>query len=350
MDLLIKKLDKFLIFFIVYAVVFIVFANTLGYTLPFVMALLAALILAKPTRYLIHKFKIPKSIAALITTLTFFSTILIVVIVAISKLSQEIIQFAKGVQTYIAANPTLIPEFLGRIESFYFNLDPSIMGVIESNLSSGFTKLSNIALVMSSTVLSGVIGVAASMPYILMVTIFTFISTYYFTKDMAPTKGAIIDSISHENRKISNTLYEAKRMLTNYLISYLMIISITFVVVLTGFLILKVKYAIVLSVIAAIVDVMPVLGIGSALAPVAIFYLLTGNYFTGIGLVVLYLIATVTRQIVEPKIVSASLNLHPVMVLAALFIGLKANGLIGMFFCLFLLVTYKILEKVGVLD
>ncbi|MEG1794928.1 MAG: sporulation integral membrane protein YtvI [Clostridium sp.] len=350
MNLLIKRLDKIFIFFILYAVVFVVFVKTLGYTLPFVMALLSALILVKPTRHLIKRFKIPNALAALLTTITFFSTISIVVFVTISKLSQEVIQFTKGVQTYISTNPTLISDFLGRIESFYFNLDPSIIGVIESNLSSSFTKLSNLALVVSSAVLSGVIGVVTSMPYILMVTIFTFISTYYFTKDMAKGKKTLIDSISHDNNKISSTLNEAKKMLSNYLISYLMVLSVTFIVVLTGFLILRVKYAIFLSVVAAIVDVMPVLGIGSALAPLAIFYLVTGNYFTGVGLVILYLIAMITRQIVEPKIVSSSLELYPVTVLAALFIGLKANGLIGMFFCLFLVVTYKILEKVELLD
>ncbi|MDU1443883.1 MAG: AI-2E family transporter, partial [Clostridium cochlearium] len=55
------------------------------------------------------------------------------------------------------------------------------------------------------------------------------------------------------------------------------------------------------------------------------------------------------RQILEPKIVSSSLGMHPVSILAAIFIGLKAAGISGMFFCIFLVVFYKVLHNVKIL-
>jgi predicted PurR-regulated permease PerM len=77
--------------------------------------------------------------------------------------------------------------------------------------------------------------------------------------------------------------------------------------------------------------------------------LIGNNYFAGIGLLILYALVFVVRQVAEPRIVSSSLGLHPVSVLAAIFIGLKANGIAGMFFCMFLVVFYNIFKKVNII-
>jgi len=68
-----------------------------------------------------------------------------------------------------------------------------------------------------------------------------------------------------------------------------------------------------------------------ALLPWALFSLLTGNTALGIGLAVLYAVITVIRQVIEPHIVGKSLGLHPILMLVALYAGLKIFGLIGVF-------------------
>jgi sporulation integral membrane protein YtvI len=142
---------------------------------------------------------------------------------------------------------------------------------------------------------------------------------------------------------------EAKKMLGGYVFSYTIIIFCTFLETLIGFSILGIKYALILSVISAIFDVLPVLGVGSVYVPLAIFHLLSGKPVLGFGILILYALVFVIRQIIEPRILSSSLGLHPVAVLAAIFIGLKANGIAGMFFCMFLVVAYTIFKKVDVI-
>jgi len=111
-----------------------------------------------------------------------------------------------------------------------------------------------------------------------------------------------------------------------------------------------VKYAVILSIIAAIFDILPILGIGGIYIPLALIYMfIQKDYFTSFGILIWYIVVTVVRQILEPKIVSSSLGIHPVAVLASIFIGLKVNGLSGMFFCIFLVVFYKVLKSVEVL-
>ncbi len=112
----------------------------------------------------------------------------------------------------------------------------------------------------------------------------------------------------------------------------------------------KVKYAVILSIICAIADLLPILGIGTIYIPLAIIYFFfIKNYIAAFGIIISYVLVSIIRQIIEPKIVSSSLGIHPVAVLAALFIGLKANGLSGIVFCIFLVVFYNIFKKVDIL-
>lgn len=345
-----EKIDRLFIFFIVYTVVFITFFKTLSYTLPFVLAFLFSLILIKPTKYLIRKLKLKNSLASLITTAIFFAVIIFAVFGVVSNITQEIIELGKNAQVYISENRESISKFSEKMHRYYSNLDPSIVSNIERNISSSLTKISNSTVRVTSSVLSGVLALFSSVPYIIMIALFTVLSTYYFTKDMSLAKEKIISMIpADKNSKILNTIKEARKMIGNYLLSYLIIILITLLVTLVGFIILGVRYTITLSILSAIFDILPILGIGTIYLPVAIIYFFSGNYFVTIGVLVLFLVASIVRQIVEPKIVSSSLGVHPVAILAAIFIGLKANGIMGMFFCIFLVVFYNVLNKVGVL-
>jgi predicted PurR-regulated permease PerM len=72
------------------------------------------------------------------------------------------------------------------------------------------------------------------------------------------------------------------------------------------------------------------------------------EYFVALGIIILYLIISVVRQVIEPKIVSVSLGIHPVLVLAIMFIGLKAYGFWGLIYLTMLVVSYKVLKASNV--
>jgi sporulation integral membrane protein YtvI len=345
------KFDKLILFFIVYTIIFFVFFSTLNYTLPFVLALVFALILRKPTEFLIRKLKVNSSLASLISTITLFTIITILLSWGVTILMQEAIQLGKNTQLYISKNSTTIYDSLDNFKKYYANLDPNIISTLEKNFSSYITKLSNITVQVTGRIVSTLISLLAAIPYILMVVLFTLLTTYFFTKDMTSCKNKLLNILSdHKTNKISYVFSETKRMLGNYLLSYLLIICLTFLETLIVFLVFKVKYAVMLSIICAVADILPILGIGAIYIPLAIIYFFfIKNYIAAFGIVISYVLVSVIRQIVEPKIVSSSLGIHPVAVLAALFIGLKANGLSGIVFCIFLVVFYNIFKKVDIL-
>jgi sporulation integral membrane protein YtvI len=347
---LFEKLDRLVVFIVLYTLIVLLFFKTLGYTLPFVLAFIFAMILQKPTKFLVNKFKMKNFLASVITTVIFFAIIILLVSLGVTSLTSEVIQLGKNIQSYLSNNTALVYKYADMLKEYYINLDPSIVKAIQDNLAGSVTKVSNLAAAIVAGVASGLISFLASVPYIVMVVLFTLLATYFFTKDMSSAKDKFMTILPSENTgKMLYIVNETKKMLGGYAFSYAFIIFCTFLETLLGFSILRVKYALLLSIVSAFVDVLPVLGVGSVYVPLAIFHFLSGKTVTGVGILVLYALVFVIRQIIEPRILSSSLGLHPVAVLAAIFIGLKANGVAGMFFCMFLVVFYTIFKKVKVL-
>lgn len=344
------KVNKLVLFFVIYTFTFLVFFKTLPYTLPFVLAFLCAFALQRPTNYLIKRFKFKNSLASLTTTVIFFTVIVSMLALIITVFASELVQLGKNIQSYLYQNPINVGRYFDKAQAYYKNLDPTIVRAIENNLSSSITKISTALTQIISATGSGIFNFIATIPYLIMVILFTLLSTYFFNKDLTSAKNIFLKNIpSSRTDKLSHVYHESKKMLGNYLLSYMLIILLTFIETIIGFSILHVKYTVILSVLSAIFDILPILGIGSIYVPVAIIYIISHNYFTGVGILVLYALVSIIRQIVEPKLVSSSLGIHPVPILAALFIGLKANGISGMVFCVFLVVFYTVLKKVNLL-
>lgn len=349
LDKFLEKIDRLLIFVVIYTAIFLIFFKTLPYILPFVLAFIFSLILQRPTKFLIAKLKFKNVLASLITTILFFTVILSILSLIMTSLISELIQLGRNTQQYFIDTSSL-SNILNYIKDYYNRLDPSVVNTIQSYLTSSLAKISAILTSLVSGTVTWLLNFIASIPSLIMIILFTFLSTYFFTKELSTAKTRVKGFIPFGSSERLLSIYkEAKKMLGNYLFSYSIIIFITFIETLIGFLFFKVKYALLLSIICAIADVLPILGIGTIYLPVALVYYFSKQYVIVIGILVLYILVSVIRQIIEPKIVSSSLGIHPVPILAAIFIGLKINGIAGMFFFIFLVVFYTIFKKVNIL-
>ena len=125
---------------------------------------------------------------------------------------------------------------------------------------------------------------------------------------------------------------------------------ITFIELLIGLFILRIDYALLLSAVIALLDMLPIIGTGTVLVPWSIYEFISGDLYIGVGLLILYLIITVFRNIIEPRIIGKQMGLHPLIALISVFIGLKLMGFIGIFLLpLTVMLLYKMYDK-GVFD
>ena len=115
-----------------------------------------------------------------------------------------------------------------------------------------------------------------------------------------------------------------------YLCSQLKLIGVTFCLLFAGFSLLRVGYPLLIALLVALVDALPVLGTGSILIPWALVCFLEGSGARALGLLGLYATAALTRSVLEPKLVGSHLGLDPLVTLMAMYCGLRLWGLGGM--------------------
>jgi len=101
---------------------------------------------------------------------------------------------------------------------------------------------------------------------------------------------------------------------------------------LAGLLILRANNAVLLSVVIAILDLLPIIGVGTVLVPWSIVELLLGNTGMGIGLIILLIVHELIRQFAEPKIIGKNLGVHPIVSLLLLYVGYSVLGIVGILF------------------
>ena len=118
--------------------------------------------------------------------------------------------------------------------------------------------------------------------------------------------------------------------LFKYMRSYLLLLVITFLEMLTGLFLIRAPYPVIMAVVIALLDLLPVLGVGVVLIPWGIWSFLIGRTAFGIGLLVLFIAHTVFRQVIEPKIVGKSLGVHPLLTLVFIYVGYSVFGIVGL--------------------
>jgi sporulation integral membrane protein YtvI len=132
--------------------------------------------------------------------------------------------------------------------------------------------------------------------------------------------------------------------LGKFIKAYTTLIIITFLELSLGFFILKVPNPFLAAAVVAFVDILPILGTGAVLLPWTIICFIFGNNAMGIGILILYIIITIVRQTLEPRVVGQQIGLHPVVTLICIFVGAQLLGVVGIFL---LPVTATILKKLN---
>jgi len=192
---------------------------------------------------------------------------------------------------------------------------------ISDLLETGFSVLKSSLGSLVSTVLSLVTTGVTKVPNLLFSVMIFIISSFYFIIDYEKV-DSFVSKLGYLKEWSNKKIFLLIR-------SYGIIILLTCVELTIGFLILGIGSPFTLGLIISLVDIMPILGTGTVLIPWGVVYLILGNW-KGIGILVLYLIITIIRQFVEPRLVGANLGLQPLISLIVMVLGLRIFGLSGM--------------------
>lgn len=168
-------------------------------------------------------------------------------------------------------------------------------------------------------------------PEAILTVVVTLLCCFYLSVDGERIRGALVSLLSPATQKRWEELFLRLRQgVKRYLRAYGILMALTFFEVWIGLTILGQKYSFLLAAMVAVVDILPVLGAGTVLIPWAVFSFLFHESSLGVGLLILYGIITILRQVVEPHLVGESLGVHPLLVLLCAFGSSLLLGFGGM--------------------
>lgn len=338
-----------------------------GITAPFLLSFFFAVCLQRPLRKLDKKTNNKMH--------TFWSMFLVILVLAViigpvvlilSLIGKEIVEFI----SFLGEQLNDLPNFLATLQNeiisllkflpdgIYTSVSDSI-NVFFSNLINDFdlSKLNIDVKSITSSLSSGITGVYSvvkNIPSALLSLVIGIIAWIFFTKDYNYIVGFIKCQLP-ESKK--NLLSETKQIFSKTILkmlrAYGLIMFITFCELFLGLTILNLigvmdnGYVFMIAIAIAVFDILPVAGSGGILIPWAVVSVILGSYPQAIGLIIIYVVITVIRQYIEPKIVGTSLGVHPIVTLAGLYFGLKLFGFMGMFIVPLAVMTLKAFNDAG---
>lgn len=343
-----ERMTQFLIKFayvaVILGLIFLGFKFVLPLLMPFMLAFLFSVLLRTPANYAADRLKVNRRLMIAVFVTLFYMLLAVLALL----IGSELFTFAR---TSVSRFNTVIIPTVERLADaasrWTSHLDPNVVQVLEELVSSVLLSLRSKVAEISTRLVTGVMS---SLPSGFLNVLFMMIATYFISLDFGLLRWAVARRIKEENyNKIIAGLNYCKTTIGKMLRSYVLIMFITFVEQAVGLTILGVEYSLLIAMAIAVFDILPVVGSGTIMLPWAAVSLATGDIKRGLGLLVLYIIITIIRQIIEPRIVGDHVGLHPLLTLMCMFVGLRVFGGLGLLGLPILCAVLVGLERDGVI-
>lgn len=330
---------------LILAAVYIFFKYLLNLILPFVIAWVVALMIQPLVNFICRNSRISRKLISVFLVLLF----LILIGSGIFFIGQRLLSELKAIIDNLNYNSD---EILEMLFDYVYKLSdniPFLNTFDHENLYNMTSDLIKNTLTSLSVKIPEWLGMLFNtLPNMIFFTIILVMASFYICADFKNINKFLALQLP---KRIVDFLIEVKKHLKStgykYINAYTLMIIITFFQLLIGFMILKIDYSFTIALITAILDVLPIIGVGTILIPWSIVLLISGNYYTGFGLLIIFCIVALIRQFIEPKIIGVSIGLNPLITLVAMYIGLKLFGFTGLIVMPIFVIIIKNLNDSG---
>ena len=311
--------------------------------MPFLIAFIIYLTIEPAIKKLMKVFKISRKISSIIVFILVFGTVLGLLIWGIVTIVSEANDLLSGFNGYYEKIYNQIQTIISNLNLEKLNISNQITQIFQDT---GVSLLQKVSVFLQGF-LSNLIKFVTSIPTIAIYFAVTILALYFICTD----KIYMIDELEHHLpekwvKEMAIHLSQITKTLGGYLKAQITLILISFVISLIGLYImyfagLNVGFPLLIALGIGFVDALPILGSGTVMVPWAIISGLNGDFALGISIIVLLIIMSITRQFIEPKIVSGNIGIHPIFTIIAMYTGFKLIGVLGMFVGPILLIILK---------
>lgn len=324
-----------------------VFILTAIILLPLSISLLLALITALLLDGLVQKMqkhmKFGRAAAVFIAFTSYVALLGIIGYYTVKVVFDQFVSFASSLPKIIEdIYSSIIQPTLTKWEQVQEAIPKGVVQSLEESFTNGMKSFEESV----NGFLNSLLDFIAFLPGFMLEVLIYLIALYLFSLELPRLKKMVANSLTEKTKeKLTLVMDELNKAGIGFVKAQIFLSALTFAMAFAGLSILGVPYTAVLSLLIVIVDILPILGTGSFLVPWAIYAFFEHDQGLSLGLVILFLVITVVRKGIEPKIFSSSMGITPLAALISLFIGFKLLGFIGLFAGPACVIVFETLRK-----
>lgn len=315
---------------------------------PIILALFTALLIDPLVRFVEKKCKGNRKVAVIsvfIFTLAILSSLLYY---TVTRLIGKIIDFTKAAPGHFNKLSGMWIDIQNKLFQYTAGMPVEVIDAIQNEFKNIFDAIRISILEFLSY--ERITAVLADVPNFLVASIVFIIALFLFMLELPELKRSVAKYLTDTTaEKVQFMVRKLNAIIFGFAKAQLLVSLVIFGVTLVGLLLITPKYAVVMSIVIWIIDVIPILGSIIILAPWALYYFISGDVGTGIQLSILAILLLVIRRTIEPKIMGSQIGLKPLPTLIAMFIGLKLFGFLGFFIGPIIVILFTTAREAGII-
>lgn len=326
-----KALANITIALIIFLFVILLLPKVLIFFMPFVVGWVIALLASPLVRFFEEKIKLKRKAGSAFVIIAVIALVVLFLYLVCARLVDEIIGLVNALPDMWASMEADFAEIGRNLNGFYKRLPIDVQNSIMSFLQDIGSYVGEAFSKISTPTINAVGNFAKQLPAIIIGVIMALLSSYFFVAERSSVSEWLHQHMPHSLRAryqlIKRSLVKA---VGGYLKAQLKIEVWMYLLLVIGLSILKVNYALLIALGIAFLDFFPFFGTGTVMVPWAILKILSGDYLMAIGLLIIWGVGQLARQLIQPKIVGDSVGVPPIPTLFFLYIGYKLGGVFGM--------------------
>lgn len=326
---------------------YLAFTYLMPYVLPFVLAVFLAVLIDPWVGFVERWLRAPRGVAtALVVTVS--TSLLILLLVGLGFiLFYEVSDLTASWPQYVQLGLDAIRQGIDRYEMLMQSTSqrPELQSFLFSNLSAaGRFMQEQLAQVKN------ILGLVAALPSFIVTLLITMVATFFLSRDKRAI-GRFLLSLLPEvwRRQVTQVKVSVFESAVGFVKAEVTLVSITGLLTVIFLNLMGMRYATLLAILAAVLDVLPVLGPSLLFIPWALFHLVFGSPLLGTQLLLAYAATSGVRTVIEPKILGDRIGLHPLATLFGLYLGLQVFGPMGVIYGPLTLIIMKAMVGAGIL-
>lgn len=299
--------------------------------MPFVIGWIIAAIANPLVHFLEKKLKVRRKAVSAVVIILVIAAVVGAVYLLLSKLVTQGIEFITDLPEIWQNFEESLQHVGDRWQIFYKKLPDNMQETLTAVSENLNTYIGTFIGEISSPTMNAIGNFARSIPGVLIAVIMCLLSSYFFVAERDYLTNFFKKYIPLSIQQKWMLGYRSmKKAVGGYFLAQLRIEVWMYILLVIGLMILGVNYAFLFALLIAFLDLLPVFGTGTVLIPWAVIKVISADLKTAVGLLIIWGVGQLIRQLIQPKFIGDSIGVKPIPTLFLLYIGYKLAGVLGM--------------------